>query len=158
MLASSTITSTCPTGSTRRGRGALDSGTKRHVSAAASSPIGTFTQKTERQLPASTSAPPSTGPIAMLRPITPAHRPIACARSRASVNVLRMIDIATGLSIEPPTACTMRKTISSCTLGARLQSSEPSVNSTSPSLKTRARPNRSAIEPDSISRLASTSV
>jgi len=47
------------------------------------------------------------------------------------VNVLRMIDIATGLSIEPPIACTMRKTISSCTVGARLHSSEPSVNSSS---------------------------
>ena len=69
-----------------------------------------------------------------------------------------MIDIATGLSIEPPIACTMRKTISQPRLGARLHSSEPSVNSTRPSLKTRARPKRSAIEPDSISRLASTSV
>ena len=128
------------------------------MSAAAISPTGTFTQKTERQLPASTSAPPSTGPIARLTPITPAQMPIACARSRASVKVLRMIDIATGLSIEPPTACTMRKTINSCTVGARLHSSEPSVNSTSPSLKTRARPKRSAIEPESISRLASTSV
>ena len=99
-----------------------------------------------------------TGPRAKLIPTTPPHRPIACARSRGSSNTLRMIDIATGLSIEPPTAWTMRKTISNCTVGARLQSSEPSVNSTSPSLKMRARPRRSAIEPESINRLASTSV
>ncbi len=91
-------------------------------------------------------------------PITPAQIPIACARSRGSVNTLRMIDMATGLSIEPPTACTMRKAISSLRLGARLHSSEPSVKTASPSLKIRARPSRSAVEPERISRLARTSV
>ena len=54
---------------------------------------------------ASTSTPPSTGPSAMLIPTTAPHTPIAWARSRGSSKVLRMIDIATGLSIEPPTAC-----------------------------------------------------
>ena len=38
-----------------------------------------------------------------------ANTPIACARSRGSSNTLRTIDIATGLSIAPPIACTMRK-------------------------------------------------
>ena len=106
----------------------------------------------------STSAPPRTGPSAMLRPMTPPHTPIACARSRGSVKVLRMIDIATGLSMEPPIACSMRAAISSSVPGATLHSSEPSVNTARPTLKTRARPRRSAVEPDSMSRLARTSV
>jgi len=69
-----------------------------------------------------------------------------------------MIDIATGLSIDPPTACKPRNATSQPRLGARLHSSEPSVNRMSPSWNTRRRPNRSALDPDSINRLAITSV
>lgn len=69
-----------------------------------------------------------------------------------------MIDIATGLSIDPPTACTMRKTTSQVRLGARLHSSEPRLKTVSPTVKTRRRPSRSAVEPDSISSDARTSV
>ena len=94
----------------------------------------------------------------MLIPITPPHTPIACARSRGSSNTLRMIDIATGLSIEPPIACSTRAAISSPRLGATAHSSEPSENSDSPTWNTRRRPIRSAVEPESMSRLASTSV
>ena len=49
-----------------------------------------------------------------------APTPIAGARSRGSVKTLVMIDIATGLSIEPPSACSIRKAISHPTEGARL--------------------------------------
>lgn len=126
------MTSSWPGGSTRRARGARDSGTNFAVSAIASRPTGMFTQKIARQLTPSTSAPPSTGPSARLSPTTPAHTPIAWARSRGSVNVLRMIDIATGLSIEPPIACSARAPIRTPMLGARLHSSEPSVNASSP--------------------------
>ena len=48
--------------------------------------------------------PPSTGPSAMLSPNIAAYTPIARARSAGSTNTVRMIDIATGLSIEPPIA------------------------------------------------------
>jgi hypothetical protein len=156
--ASTTTTSTCPTGSTRRGCGARDSGTKRIVNTSASSPTGMLIQKIERQPTDSTRPPPTTGPSARLRPIVAPHMPIAWARSRASVNTLRMIDMATGLSIEAPTPWSMRKAISQPRLGATLHSSEARVNRASPALKTRARPSRSPIEPDSISMLASTSV
>ena len=84
--------------------------------------------------------------------------PTACARSRGSVNVLVMIDIATGLSIEPPTAWSTRNATSASTLGARLHSSDASVNTARPVTNTRRRPNRSPIEPENISRLASTTV
>jgi branched-chain amino acid aminotransferase len=42
-----------------------------------------------------------------------------------------MMDIATGLSIEPPTAWSIRNATSQARLGARLQASEPSVKTTS---------------------------
>ena len=66
-----------------------------------------------------------TGPSAMLTPTTAPQTPIACARSLGSVNVLVMIDMATGLSIEPPMAWTMRNTTSVVRLGARLQRRDP---------------------------------
>ena len=69
-----------------------------------------------------------------------------------------MIDMATGFSIDPPTAWTMRKTISIARVGARLHSSEPTAKVRSPTRKVRRRPKRSAVEPDSMSRLASTRV
>jgi hypothetical protein len=70
-------TSSCPTGSGRRACAARDSGTNSAVSTIASRPIGTFTRNTQRQPGPSTSAPPSSGPSAMLMPTTPAHSPIA---------------------------------------------------------------------------------
>jgi hypothetical protein len=73
------------------------------------------------------------------------------------VNVLVTIAIATGLSIDPPTACSARNAISQPSPGARLQASEPSVNTASPTWKTRRRPTRSAVDPESISRPAITS-
>ncbi len=68
----------------------------RVVSSHAARPTGTFTQKIACQPLTSTSSPPSRGPAAMLTPTTPPHTPIARARSRGSVKVLVMIDIATG--------------------------------------------------------------
>ena len=115
-------------------------------------------QKTARQSTAWTKAPPRTGPRAMLTPTVAPHTPIARARSRGSPKVFRMIDMATGFSIDPPTPWSILNTTSRTRLGASEQSSEPSVNSTSPTWNTSLRPIRSAVEPDSISRLASTSV
>ncbi len=156
-VASVSITSNCPTGSNRRARGAFDSGTKTAVRAIAVMPTGMLTQKMLRQPTALTSRPPTTGPSAMDRPTTPPQIPIALARSVRSVKVFVMIDIATGLSIEPPTACTIRKATSAPRLGARLHSREPRVNSARPAWKVRRRPTRSAVDPASISRLAITS-
>ncbi len=121
-------------------------------------PIGTLTKNTARQLTESTSAPPTTGPSAMLSPNTAPQTPIARARSRGSSNTLRTIDMATGLSIEPPIAWRTRAAISSPRLGASPQSSEPSEKTTSPIWKMRRRPSRSAVEPARMSRLARTSV
>ncbi len=53
-------------------------GTNVAVSTSASAPIGTFTKNTARHPTESTSAPPTTGPSAMLSPNTAPHMPIAC--------------------------------------------------------------------------------
>ena len=121
-------------------------------------PTGMLTQKMPRQPTDSTSSPPASGPSARLRPTTPPQTPMARARSPGSMNVLVMIDIATGLSIEPPMAWIIRNATSQPRPGATLHSSDPSVKMASPVWKVRRRPTRSAVEPDSISRLASTSV
>ena len=141
-----------------RARGALDSGTKSAVSTMAAMPTGTLTQKMPRQPTVSTSRPPVIGPSAMLSPTTPPQTPMALARSLGSMKVLVMMDIATGFSIEPPTACTIRNATSQPSPGATLHSSEPSAKVARPVWKVRRLPSRSAVDPDSISRLASTSV
>ncbi len=69
-----------------------------------------------------------------------------------------MIDMATGFIIEPPTACRTRNATSRPTLGARLHRSDASENTLRPMRNVRLRPSRSAVEPESMSRLAITSV
>ena len=68
------------------------------------------------------------------------------------------IDKATGLSIEPPTACSIRKMISVPVFGAMLHNSDPRLKVARPIWKILRRPTRSAVEPASIKRLASTRV
>jgi hypothetical protein len=150
------MTRICPNGSSRLLRAALLSGTNTAVRMMAAMPTGMLIQNTPRQPVESTSAPPTTGPRAIDRPNTLPHTPIAFARSLGSVNTFVMIDMATGLSMEPPTACSARNAMRAPRVGARLQASEPSVNSASPTWKTRRRPTRSAVEPDSISSEAMT--
>ena len=152
------MTSPWPTGSTRRGRAARDSGTNSAASTIAASPTGMLTQKMPRQPTLSVSTPPSTGPSAMDRPKTPPQTPMARARSRGSVKVLAMIDTATGFIIEPPTACSMRNATSQPRSGARLHSREPRVNVASPIWKIRRRPSRSAVDPARMRKLAMTTV
>ena len=130
----------------------------RSVRAIAASAIGMLSQKIDRQPTEETSAPPTIGPSAIEMPNTAPQTPTACARSRGSVNVLVMIDIATGLSIEPPTAWSTRNATRSPTLGARLHPSEASENTPRPMTNVRFRPSRSAVEPENISRLAITTV
>ena len=120
-------------------------------------PIGTFTQNTDRQPTSLTSTPPMTGPHAAATPKIPLQIPSACARSRGSVNTFRTIDSETGVSIDPPTPCSMRSAISDPVSGARLHSSDPRLKPNSPTRNSRLRPNRSAIDPLSSSRLATTS-
>ena len=135
-MPSSTITSTWPTGSRRRGVRRARLRHEAHRQRQRGEPDRDVDPEdrapADRRRRARRRAP---GPSARLMPTVAPHMPIACARSRGSVKTLRMIDIATGLSIEPPTACSMRKAISQPRLGATLHSSEPSVNSARPDLE-----------------------
>ena len=58
--------------------------------------------------------------------------PIARARSTRPVNTWVMIDIATGLSIEPPIAWRKRAAMRVSMLGARLHSNEATAKIVSP--------------------------
>ena len=58
-----------------------------------------------------------------------------------------MIDRATGVSMAPPTACSPRPAMSQTVVGASAHRAEAAANRTSPVMKTRLRPNRSAMEP-----------
>ena len=120
--------------------------------------MGTLIQKMARQSSQPIRVPPTIGPRPIEIPMTPPQTPIARARSRGSVNTLVMIDIATGFIIEPPIACRARNATSAPRLGATLQASDPTPNRDSPTMNTRLRPSRSAVEPDRMSRLASTNV
>ena len=60
---------------------ALESGTNKPASEQATAHIGTLIRKTEPQPKCSTSRPPTSGPIAMPTPATPAQMPMARARS-----------------------------------------------------------------------------
>ena len=86
------------------------------------------------------------------------NTPIALARSAGSVKVAATIAIATGLSMVPPTACSARAAIRKPMLGATAHSNEPAPNATSPTRKTLRRPTRSAVEPASTRKPASTRV
>ena len=67
-----------------------------------------------------------------------------------------MIDIATGLSIDPPIACSMRNAISQPRPGARPPAPGPYGDTARPVWKTRRAAYWLAVAPESISRLAST--
>ena len=62
--------------------GSRDSCTRASVSAIAAMPIGTLTKKIDSQPLASTSTPPTSGPIATAAPVVAPHSPIAVPRSR----------------------------------------------------------------------------
>jgi hypothetical protein len=154
--ASNTTIASWPSGSKRRGCGDRESGTNSPAAVRATTPIGRLIQKIARQSTNSTRMPPTSGPSPMPIPETPPQMPMARARSRGSVKTLVMIDMATGLSIEPPSACTIRKATSHPTDGPRLHSTDPQTKIARPVWNVRRRPTRSAIEPDSNKKLAST--
>jgi hypothetical protein len=155
---SAAMTNICAGRSIFRGRSARDSRMKRAVKPSPMTPSGMFTQKIDRQPRLSTSRPPRSGPAAMATPKAAPQIPTARARSLGSRNVLTMIDIATGLSIEPPIACNARDATSTRAFGATLQSNEPILKATSPTWNVLRRPKRSAIAPARSRKLATTMV
>ena len=74
-------------------------------------------------------------PAAMPTPNMPTQTLIARVRATPLVKTPEMIDTATGLSIEPPAACSTRNAISQPRLGATEHSADPAVNTASPTGK-----------------------
>ena len=97
--------------SSRGAAGSLDSGTSQWPASSAAATNGRLTRKTAFQLACSISQPPATGPMAMPRPDTPAHTPIAFARSSAGKTAV-MIDSVEGMMKAPPTPIRARVAIS----------------------------------------------
>ncbi len=96
--------------------------------------IGTLTRNTEPHQKCWSRKPPRIGPIAMPMADTPAHTPIARPRSRASVNMLVMIDNVAGMMNAPPMPMTARAIVSVVVLSAKDAASDAPPKMASPTL------------------------
>ena len=110
-------------------------------------------RKIQCQLAISISTPPSTGPSADDTSATTAIR--ASPRPRCSGgNTSTVIAKPSGARMPAPTPWITRKNISHSTDQAAAQRPEPIVNTVSPMMKKRLRPNWSASRPIDTSRIA----
>ena len=93
------------------------------TSGTASSPIGTLIQKIHCHASPSTTAPPTSGPLATARPVIALKIPIAAPRrsgGKAALSSAR----PSGISSAAPAPCTARAPISQPTLGASAQAAD----------------------------------
>src|SRR5215813_11045141 len=146
-----------PTRSSRPRFGSRDSGTISETAITPNSTIGTLIRKTEPHQKCSSSAPPTTGPIATPRPTDPAQTPIALPRSRGS-KTFEMIDKVAGRTAAPPMPISARAPISWTGVCAYADASEARPNMTRPASSMRRRPIRSPSTPQVNSSPAKTRV
>ena len=122
--------------------------TQRDASTIAATDTGTLIRKARRQLPASISHPPKTGPTAPAAAPVAAHMPIA--RPFASPEKLRpRIARLFGISMAALAPCTKRASSNKIRVGATAQAREAMPNSKTPVIKRRRRPYRSPAAPPS---------
>src|SRR6185312_5179165 len=146
--------SAAPGRSTRRPAGGARSGGRRQVTSSVTATGTTLMPKTQRQEPAedacappaSTSAPPSSGPIRNEIPVQAVQLPIACACA-SPVNPSRINASELGTSKAAATPCNPRAAIRKVGVGASAQSTEVRPKPTRPAANTRLRPNRSETDP-----------
>ena len=105
-------------------------------------PMGTLSQKIHCQERPSTTAPPTTGPMATARPEMPPQTPRASPRRAGGTAAERIVSVS-GVTTAPPTPCRARAAMSVSMLGASAASAEPSVNTARPMPNMRLRPKRS---------------
>ena len=120
----------------RPGMSRLESGPKLSSSRASTSgiairPIGTLIQKIHSQLMPSTTAPPTSGPLATAMPVIALKIPIAAPRFSRGKAALSNAS-PSGISSAEPAPCTARAAISQPTPGASAHPAEAPVNSVSP--------------------------
>jgi hypothetical protein len=106
-------------------------------------PIGMLMKKIQLQLIFSVSSPPTSGPNASASAETPAQIPIAVPRWRGG-NVAVMIESVAGFINAAPIPWTVRAAMSTSAPLARPHASDDAVKMTSPMMKMRRRPTRSA--------------
>ena len=71
-------------------------------------------------------APPTTGPRATARPLTPPQMPRARPRRAGGTAAERIVRVS-GVTIAPPTPCEARAAMSQPMLGASAAAAEPAV-------------------------------
>ncbi len=131
---------------------------QRGIMAITASPIGTFTKKIHSQPRLSVRMPPASTPAAPPMPAMAPQMPSALLRSAPSSKVVTRIDRAAGEMTAAPMPWMARAMIRTVSDPAKPQASEAREKITSPAMKTRRRPSRSAIRPPSSSRPPKVSV
>jgi hypothetical protein len=116
-----------------------------------------LSQKIERQPTMSTSQPPASGPIAVVTPASPDHRPIAAPRSSVT-NDAEMIARLPGVRSAAPMPCSPRAATSISIDGASAHSTDAVANHATPITYTLRRPSRSPSDPPTRISAASASV
>ena len=126
--------------------GSRDSRNRSRATTSAARPIGTFTRKIQRHDSASTSAPPTSGPIETAAAVVAPQMPSAVPRSRpwnsCAISASEVPNI-----IAAPLPCAARETFRKSGSGASPHASDEAVKIASPSMKTRLRPTLSASDP-----------
>ncbi len=135
------------TRSSRPASGSRDSGSSRGPSTSSSAITGTPIRNTEPHQNSSSSAPPTSGPIAAPAEKLAIQTPIAILRSPGSANMLKMSAIVEGASVAPATPSRARAAISIGALDAKAASTDAAPNDAAPISSSRRRPIRSPSVP-----------
>ena len=135
------LTSASP-GMSRERSGPWLSRSRVAASGSTASPMGTFSQKIHCHEMPSTTAPPTSGPMATPSPLIADQNP--SARPRRSTGTASDSSVSvSGSTIAPPNPCAARAAISQLTSGARAAAADDAVNTARPITNMRRRPNRS---------------
>ena len=118
---------------------------------------GTLRKKIDCQETFSTRKPPTTGPMASARALTPAQVPIALPRSCAG-KALVMIDRVAGIMKAAPMPCAARPATSQASLCESPMKALDRPKTTTPKRNMRRRPKMSPSRPPVTSRTAKLSV
>ena len=102
-------------------------------------PTGTFSQKIHCHEMPWITAPPTSGPSATPRPLTPDHTPSARPRRSEGTAELRIVRLS-GATMPAPRPCTARAAINAPVVGASAAAADATVKMESPMTKTRRRP------------------
>ena len=134
-----------------------DSRVAASVTTTASTATGTLRKKIDCQETFSTRKPPTTGPMASARALTPAHVPIALPRSWGG-KALVMIDRVAGIMKAAPIPCAARPATSQASLCESPMKALERPKTMTPKRNIRRRPKMSPSRPPVTSRTAKLSV